>query len=113
MQQQRVWGHYTVIEEGDKFKIKELVIEPGKAISFQRHFKRNEFWLVKSGCGKVRNGADVYSVYKGSAVLVPIGRWHKIENTSETEPLVIHEVQFGPMCIEEDIERRDLPNANT
>ena len=27
-------------------KVKELIVAPGKGMSFQKHFKRSEIWLV-------------------------------------------------------------------
>ena len=33
----------------DNVKVKELILHPGKEISFQRHFKRNEIWFVSKG----------------------------------------------------------------
>ena len=47
--EERQWGSFFNLFETKNIKVKELIIEPGKAISFQRHLKRNEIWLVSDG----------------------------------------------------------------
>ena len=47
--EERQWGSFFNLFETKKIKVKELMIEPGKAMSFQRHLKRNEIWLVSQG----------------------------------------------------------------
>ena len=48
-QTRRPWGYYRVLHEGPGVKVKELTVEPGAALSMQRHQQRSEFWLVASG----------------------------------------------------------------
>ena len=45
----RQWGYYKVLTKGDGYTVKELTIFPGKSLSDQRHFKRDEHWLVIKG----------------------------------------------------------------
>lgn len=45
----RPWGYFEVLAEGPGYKVKRLVIEPGKRTSLQWHEKRWEFWTVASG----------------------------------------------------------------
>ena len=35
----RPWGYYTVLEEGENFKVKKIVVEPGQKLSLQSHKK--------------------------------------------------------------------------
>ena len=30
----RPWGDYTVVEEGDRYKVKRIVIKPGQRVEF-------------------------------------------------------------------------------
>jgi D-beta-D-heptose 7-phosphate kinase/D-beta-D-heptose 1-phosphate adenosyltransferase len=46
---ERQWGYYRVIHEVLGCKVKELTVNPGCSLSMQRHFKRNEYWLVSEG----------------------------------------------------------------
>jgi cytidyltransferase-like protein len=108
---ERIWGYYRVLHEVPGTKVKELTIEPGQAISLQRHFKRNEFWFVTHGA------CDVISTMSNGYVLpvtllkehmhhfVPQGEWHQVRNPYEV-PCKIVEIQYGAECSEDDIERR-------
>jgi len=55
----RPWGTYTVLEEGDGFKIKRIEVKPGRRLSLQAHHHRSEHWIVVSGTAKVTNVASV------------------------------------------------------
>ncbi len=39
-------GLFIILFEDEQVKVKELIVDPGKGMSFQKHFKRNEIWLV-------------------------------------------------------------------
>ena len=45
----RVWGEFSDLFQDDVVRVKELIIEPNKGISYQRHFKRSEMWFVSKG----------------------------------------------------------------
>ena len=60
----RPWGWYRVLNKGSTFKVKELLIEPGKSLSMQRHSKRNEHWYVLTG------KCDIVTEYNGSIIRV-------------------------------------------
>jgi cytidyltransferase-like protein len=106
----RPWGWYRVLDDKLTYKIKELVIEPGKQLTMQRHFNRNEYWYVLMG------KCDIVTEFRNSIIKVTkntneeymIGKevWHQGQN-NYTEPCHILEVQYGSECIESDIERRD------
>jgi cytidyltransferase-like protein len=106
----RPWGWYRVLDTKQGYKIKELVIEPGKSLSMQRHFKRSEHWYILKG------KCDIETDYNGSKIVVTknvnetyvIGQevWHQGKN-NYNEPCHILEVQFGTECVETDIERKD------
>ena len=101
----RNWGYYRVIHEiGKGIKVKELVIEPGQALSNQYHNKRNELWYVMKG-EVVMNG--IIQKEHGPAFLIPKGYWHLAKNVSD-KPCHILECQYGEECIEDDIVRQAL-----
>jgi cytidyltransferase-like protein len=105
----RPWGYYRVLYETPTCKVKELTVNPGLALSMQKHQFRNEYWHVVSGQGVVYeerpSSAIRKDIYKDHHVNIPCGVWHKLSNESN-EPLQIVEIQWGSKCIEEDIERR-------
>jgi mannose-6-phosphate isomerase-like protein (cupin superfamily) len=107
----RQWGHYDILYEADGCKVKELVIQPGKKISMQKHFLRSEHWFVVSGTAllytydeenKRISLKNIYS--KWNHLHIPVQEWHQIENAAEEE-LHIIEIQYGENCTEEDIFR--------
>ena len=109
---ERDWGYWRVLDDKPEkgYKVKELVIYPGKSLSDQRHFKRSEEWRVLEGTVKMDTE---WNSNKHSVTLNPvsftykIGKevWHKASNPG-TENAHVLEVQWG-VCYEEDIERRD------
>ena len=106
----RPWGWYRVLDNQVGYKVKELVIEPGKSLSDQRHFKRAEHWYVLKGVvtialdnGEIQNGVRIESHSNG--LVIGKGTWHRAFNDTD-QPVHILEVQYGEQCIEEDIERR-------
>ncbi len=44
----RLWGSYTVVEEGESYKVKQIEVLPGSRLSLQMHQHRAEHWVVWS-----------------------------------------------------------------
>lgn len=102
----RPWGSYTILEEGDSFKIKRIVVKPGRRLSLQSHHHRSEHWVVVSGTAKVTNGDDVILLTTNQSTYIPCGHKHRLENPGIL-PLVLIEVQSGEYLGEDDIVRFD------
>jgi mannose-6-phosphate isomerase len=102
---ERPWGSYTVLAEGAGYKVKRITVQAGKRLSYQRHARREEHWLVVSGAGRVTVDGDEFEVVSGSAVDVPVEAAHRVANTEKAEPLVLIEVQRGDYLGEDDIVR--------
>ena len=105
----RPWGWYRVLDDKPGYKVKELVIEPGKKFSMQKHSKRSEFWyILKGACTIVTEfNGDIIKVNKHVNETYEIHQnvWHQGQNNHD-EYCHILEVQYGSECIEEDIERK-------
>jgi cytidyltransferase-like protein len=110
---ERQWGYWRVLDHKPEqgYKVKELVIYPGKSLSDQKHFKRSEQWIILEG------SVDMITEWNGNTTVVQlkphripyeIGKevWHKPSNPG-IENAHILEIQWGSECIEDDIERRD------
>ncbi len=107
MYERRRWGEYRVLDsgvhpDGAKSLTKELVIEAGRQLSYQRHARRAEAWTVVSGRGEVVLDGLAQEVRAGSAVMIRPGQLHAARAMDE---LHIIEVQVGDVLVEEDIER--------
>jgi mannose-6-phosphate isomerase-like protein (cupin superfamily) len=100
----RPWGSFTVLDEGDNFKVKRIEVLPGKRLSYQKHSQRAEHWVVVHGAAKVTlDGQDVIRNV-GEAVDIAVGVAHRVENPGD-ELLVFIEVQRGAYLGEDDIVR--------
>ena len=100
----RPWGTYTVLEQGDRFKIKRIVVKPGGILSLQMHHYRSEHWVVVSGLAKVVRDGTPYIVNVNESTFIPAGQKHRVENPGTSE-LVMIEVQSGDYLGEDDIVR--------
>lgn len=100
----RPWGSFTVIDEGEGFKVKRIEVLPGKRLSYQKHAQRAEHWVVVSGSAKVTLDDKEIIVLTGEAIDIEIGAAHRVENSGE-ELLVFIEVQRGRYLGEDDIVR--------
>jgi cytidyltransferase-like protein len=101
------WGHYVVLHEAPGVKVKELVVEPGKSLSLQRHNYRAEHWHVSAGLAVARVGNGTHMLYKHDTLEIPCGAWHQLANLSK-QTLRIVEIQYGERCEEDDIERQPI-----
>lgn len=100
----RSWGWYEVIHELPGAKIKTLCVKPGGQLSMQRHAHRSEHWSVISGTGSAYVDGTVYPISAKSCLVIPVGSWHTLANFGSDDLLIV-EVQHGPICSEDDIER--------
>jgi mannose-1-phosphate guanylyltransferase/mannose-6-phosphate isomerase len=102
----RPWGQYTVLEKGEGYKIKKIVVDPGGRLSLQLHRHRSEHWVVLSGFGRVRIQDQSFELHPHQSTFVPVSAKHRLENPGPT-PLHIIEAQIGDYVEEDDIERFD------
>jgi mannose-6-phosphate isomerase-like protein (cupin superfamily) len=100
----RPWGSYTVIDEGEGFKVKRIEVLPKKRLSYQKHAHRAEHWFIVKGRPLVTVDGEELEVPAGHAIDIPLGAAHRISNP--TDGLVVFiEVQRGSYLGEDDIER--------
>ena len=100
----RPWGSWHVLDEGDGFKVKRIVVSPHSRLSYQRHEHRAEHWVVVSGKATCVIDGSTVEVGPGDAVDVELGQAHRICNEQD-ETLVVIEVQRGEYTGEDDIVR--------
>jgi mannose-1-phosphate guanylyltransferase / mannose-6-phosphate isomerase len=100
----RPWGSYESIDNGDKFQVKHIIVNPGAKLSLQMHHKRAEHWIVVSGSAQVTCDAKVFPLKENESTYIPLGAKHRLENFGQ-EPLHLIEVQSGSYLGEDDIVR--------
>ena len=102
---QRPWGSYTVLDEGENYKVKRIEVLPGKRLSYQRHSRRAEHWFVVRGTAKVTLNDNEILITEGAAIDIEKGSAHRVENPDASQLLVFIETQTGDYFGEDDIER--------
>jgi mannose-1-phosphate guanylyltransferase/mannose-6-phosphate isomerase len=102
----RPWGSYTVLEEGQRYKIKRIEVNPGARLSLQMHYHRSEHWVVVRGTAKVTIGKEESFIHENESAYVPKSTLHRLENPGKV-PIEIIEVQNGEYMEEDDIVRFD------
>ena len=101
---QTPWGSWEVLLEDQGYKVKRIVVNPGKRLSYQKHFRRGEHWYGVAGEGiVVLDGARI-AVAPGQAVDIPLEAAHRAMNEG-SQPFVFIEVQRGSYLGEDDIQR--------
>ena len=102
----RPWGSYRILNEADTYKIKELIVLPGKKLSSQLHHHRSEHWAVVMGTARVTLNGKVSDLARGESTYIPKETVHRLENPGPGI-LKIIESQIGDYCGEDDIVRFD------
>ena len=100
----RPWGTYTVLEDESGYKIKRIVVKPGKRLSLQKHYHRNEHWIVVSGTATVTIGERNFLLRENESTFIKMGEIHRLENEGKI-PVVLIEAQVGSYTGEDDIIR--------
>lgn len=102
----RPWGWYQTIDQGPRFRVKRIQVDPGKQLSLQMHHHRSEHWTVVTGAAEVTVGEEVTMVNENESVYVPVGTTHRLANPGKIAVALI-EVQTGAYLEEDDIVRLD------
>ncbi len=103
--EERPWGSYAVLGQGDCFKTKLLRVRPGHSLSLQFHHQRDEHWVVVQGKGLAVNGSSTVALEPNVHLHIPAKAEHRLENDGSEEDLLIVEVQLGAYLGEDDIVR--------
>jgi mannose-1-phosphate guanylyltransferase/mannose-6-phosphate isomerase len=100
----RPWGSYESIDQGERFQVKRIVVNPGAQLSLQLHHHRAEHWIVVKGTALVTNGNREDLLTENQSTYIPVGVSHRLFNPGKI-PLELIEVQSGAYLGEDDIVR--------
>ena len=101
---QRPWGTYTIIDQGQGYHVKRLVVHPQGTLSLQLHRQRSETWVVAQGTATVVLGDEEHVLKLNDTLHIPAEIRHRVTN-KESEPLILIEVATGDYLGEDDIVR--------
>jgi mannose-1-phosphate guanylyltransferase/mannose-6-phosphate isomerase len=100
----RPWGWYDSVDDGERFKVKRIMVNPKASLSLQKHHHRAEHWIVVKGTAEVTCGERVLVLTENQSTYIPLGEVHRLANPGSI-PLEIIEVQSGSYLGEDDIVR--------
>lgn len=103
--EERPWGKFTILDEGEGYKVKRIEVFPGKRLSYQKHAKRAEHWFIVSGVARVTLDDEVNELSAGQSIDIAIGAAHRVENPDKSADCVFIETQTGTYFGEDDIVR--------
>jgi mannose-1-phosphate guanylyltransferase/mannose-6-phosphate isomerase len=102
----RPWGWFDILDSGDRYKVKKILINPNSSISLQKHMKRSEHWIVIKGEAHVVSGLKKFKLKENESFFIQKNIKHRLFNKSK-KPVEIIEVQTGDYLGEDDIIRYD------
>ncbi|AJY43046.1 mannose-1-phosphate guanylyltransferase/mannose-6-phosphate isomerase [Burkholderia humptydooensis] len=100
----RPWGAYEGIDQGERFQVKRIVVNPGAQLSLQMHHHRAEHWIVVKGTALVTNDGKEIILTENQSTYIPLGATHRLKNPGKIA-LELIEVQSGSYLGEDDIVR--------
>lgn len=101
----RPWGSFTVLDEGENFKVKRIEVSPRKRLSYQKHAHRSEHWFIVQGTARMTLNDKTFDLTSGANIDIEIGDKHRVENPNDGENLIFVEIQRGAYLGEDDIVR--------
>jgi mannose-1-phosphate guanylyltransferase/mannose-6-phosphate isomerase len=102
----RPWGWYQTMDQGERFRVKRILVHPGRRLSLQRHHHRAEHWVVVRGTAEVTRDGEILLLRENESVYLPLGCLHRLSNPGRI-PVEIIEVQTGSYLEEDDIVRTE------
>jgi mannose-6-phosphate isomerase-like protein (cupin superfamily) len=98
------WGMWEVLLDEPAYKVKRITVLPGKRLSYQKHFRRREHWMVVVGKGVVTIDGEDIDLENGKHIDIPPEAAHRMTNNGN-EDLTFIEIQQGEYFGEDDIIR--------
>ena len=74
----RPWGWYQRLDVGSRFRVKRIMVKPGRRLSLQKHFHRAEHWVVVRGAAEVTVNENVLLLHETESAYIPIGAVHRL-----------------------------------
>jgi len=98
------WGSFEIINEGEEYIVKKIIVNPGGQLSLQSHEYRSEHWLIAEGNAEVIINEETFNLFENQHIFIPQGTKHRLSNRGDKNLIVI-EMWFGDNLDENDIKR--------
>ncbi len=89
------WGRVQRIDEGSRFSVHRIEIEPGAEVSRRIEHGRAEHWIVAQGTACIAYGNETRQLQPSESILLQAGAVYHLQNTAEV-PLQLIEIQTIP-----------------
>lgn len=100
------WGSWQVLDDAPNYKVKRVLVKPGKRLSYQKHSRREEYWTIVQGVADVTLDGASHRLQAGDSIFIPKQAAHRIANPEpHSEDLIFIEIQRGEYFGEDDIVR--------
>lgn len=106
MYAEKSWGSFHVIDVEDASMTIKVTLNPGHAMNYHSHDRRNEVWTVISGVGTATVDGMMRTVRAGDVITMPAGSRHTV--VAHTE-LQLIEVQLGAGITVHDKHKYPMP----
>lgn len=101
---EKPWGSYKILERGERYLVKNILVIPGGKLSLQSHKHRSEHWVVVEGIATITINESKKQLKSNESIFIPQNTKHRLENNGDKDIMII-ETQFGNILNEEDIIR--------
>ena len=98
------WGSYQIIDQGENFVVKNIVVKPYCKLSLQSHKHRSEHWVIVEGRAEVTINDKITTLEPNQSTYIPSETKHRLANNDDKN-LILIEVWYGDSLDEEDITR--------
>jgi len=98
------WGSYQIIDQGENFVVKNIVVKPFCKLSLQSHKHRSEHWVIVEGRAEVTINDKITTLEPNQSTYIPSETKHRLANNHDKN-LILIEVWYGEILDEEDITR--------
>ncbi|NPA33219.1 MAG: mannose-1-phosphate guanylyltransferase/mannose-6-phosphate isomerase [Aquificae bacterium] len=97
------FGSVTKLDDGERYKIRKVVVKRGKEIPLRMHHHRTVHFIVLRGTAKVRVNDGEKFYHENESFFIPKSTPYKIVNVGKI-PLEMIEVRSGEYLGEDDVE---------
>ena len=98
------WGSYQIIDQGENFLVKKIIVNPHSKLSLQSHDHRSEHWVIVEGKAEVTINNDITTLEANQSTYIPSKTKHRLSNNQDNI-LILIEVWHGKNLDEKDIIR--------
>jgi mannose-1-phosphate guanylyltransferase/mannose-6-phosphate isomerase len=96
------WGYQALLGGGDGYKMKKLVIHPGKELAPRMHYHRSVHWVVTRGTAEITVGGECKMIHDNESVYIPMTQRYGLKNPGKI-PLILIEVENGDYLEDDDV----------